>query len=292
MHIPREQKTAYLSTMGLFVASLNSGSNGNCYYIGNESEAILVDGGISCRETEKRLKRLGLSIKKVKAIFVTHEHGDHIHGVPVLSRRHKLPVYITQPTLQNGGVLVEDELVHPFRPYEAVRIGNLTVTGFPKLHDACDPHSFIVSDHEVTVGVFTDIGAPCSHVTKHFQQCHAAFLESNYDEHMLETGRYPYHLKKRIRGGHGHLSNLQAMRLFIDHRPAFMSHLFLAHLSRDNNSPELARNMFTAVAGRTKVVVASRYHETEVYHIIPQDINPQFAWRNRPVRHQNQLTLF
>jgi phosphoribosyl 1,2-cyclic phosphodiesterase len=278
--------------MGLFVASLNSGSNGNCYYIGNESEAILVDGGISCRETEKRLKRLGLSIKKVKAIFVTHEHGDHIHGVPVLSRRHKLPVYITQPTLQNGGILVEDELVHPFRPYEAVRIGNLTVTGFPKLHDACDPHSFIVSDHEVTVGVFTDIGAPCSHVTKHFQQCHAAFLESNYDEHMLETGRYPYHLKNRIRGGHGHLSNLQAMRLFIDHRPAFMSHLFLAHLSRDNNSPELARNMFTAVAGRTKVVVASRYHETEVYHIIPQVINPQFAWRNRPVRHQNQLTLF
>jgi phosphoribosyl 1,2-cyclic phosphodiesterase len=129
-------------------------------------------------------------------------------------------------------------------------------------------------------------------VTKHFQQCHAAFLESNYDEHMLETGRYPYHLKNRIRGGHGHLSNLQAMRLFIDHRPAFMSHLFLAHLSRDNNSPELARNMFTAVAGRTKVVVASRYHETEVYHIIPQDINPQFAWRNRPARHQNQLTLF
>lgn len=278
--------------MGLFVASLNSGSNGNCYYIGNESEAILVDGGISCRETEKRLKRLGLSIKKVKAIFVTHEHGDHIHGVPVLSRRHNLPVYITQPTLQNGGILLADELVRPFLPYEAIRIGSLTITGFPKLHDACDPHSFIVSDHEVTIGVFTDIGAPCSHVTKHFQQCHAAFLESNYDEHMLETGRYPYHLKNRIRGGQGHLSNLQAMRLFIDHRPAFMSHLFLAHLSRDNNSPELARNMFTSVAGRTKVVVASRYHETEVYHIIPQDVNPQFAWRNRPVRHQNQLTLF
>lgn len=278
--------------MGLFVASLNSGSNGNCYYIGNESEAILVDGGISCRETEKRLKRLALSIKKVKAIFVTHEHGDHIHGVPVLSRRHNLPVYITQPTLQNGKIHVADELINPFRPYESIRIGGLTITGFPKLHDACDPHSFIVSDHEVTIGVFTDIGAACSHVTKHFQQCHAAFLESNYDEHMLETGGYPYHLKNRIRGGQGHLSNLQAMRLFIDHKPAFMSHLFLAHLSRENNSPELARNMFTAVAGRTKIVVASRYNETELFHIIPQDISPQLAWRTRPVRHQNQLTLF
>jgi phosphoribosyl 1,2-cyclic phosphodiesterase len=278
--------------MGLFVASLNSGSNGNCYYIGNETDAILVDGGISCRETEKRMKRLGLSIKKVRAIFISHEHGDHIHGVPVLSRRHQLPVYITAPTLNNGRITIAQELTRAFKPYQEVKIGNLVITGFPKLHDACDPHSFIVSDHEVTIGVFTDIGVPCGHVTKHFQKCHAAFLESNYDEHMLETGRYPYHLKNRIRGDHGHLSNFQAMRLFVDHRPSFMTHLFLSHLSRDNNSPELARNLFSSVAGRTKVIVASRYHETELYHILPQDINAPIAWRNRPVRHQNQLTLF
>ncbi len=278
--------------MGLFMASLNSGSNGNCYYIGNESEAILVDAGISCRETEKRLKRLGLSIKNVKAIFISHEHGDHIHGLPAICKRHKLPVYITQATLENGGVAIQEDLIHSFKPNETVHIGKLVIKAFPKTHDACDPHSFIISDNEVTIGVFTDIGFACRHVSDHFKLCHAAFLESNYDEHMLESGHYPYHLKNRIRGGQGHLSNLQAMRLFVDHKPPFMSHLFLSHLSRDNNSPELARSLFTSVAGRTKILVASRYHETDVYHITPGEFSTQSVWRTRPVRHQNQLSLF
>src|SRR6186713_1108489 len=120
--------------MSLQISSLNSGSNGNCYYISNQDEAVLVDGGISCRETEKRMKRLGLSMKKVKAVFVTHEHGDHIHGVPVLARKHKLAVYITKPTLQGGRILLEGR-VESFLPYEPVKIGNLTITAFPKLHD-------------------------------------------------------------------------------------------------------------------------------------------------------------
>jgi phosphoribosyl 1,2-cyclic phosphodiesterase len=184
-------------------------------------------------------------------------------------------------------------------PYHPVQVGSLSISGFPKHHDACDPHSFIVSGHDVTVGVLTDIGAPCQHVIDNFKKCHAMFLESNYDEHMLETGRYPYPLKNRIRGGKGHLSNVQAMRLFLDNRPSHMSHLFLAHLSRDNNNPELVHNMFAAVAGRTKIVVASRYHETEVYNITPADgfatpanAEASVTWRRRPVRHENQLSLF
>jgi phosphoribosyl 1,2-cyclic phosphodiesterase len=243
--------------MSLFVASLNSGSNGNCYYIGNHDEAVLIDGGISCRETEKRMKRLGLSIRKVRAIFVTHEHGDHIHGVPVLSRRHQLPVYITPGTLRFGNVKVREDLIVPFRAYEEVRVGSLSITGFPKLHDAFDPHSFIIECQGIRVGVFTDIGYPCRHVINSFRQCHAAFLESNYDEHMLENGDYPIHLKSRIRGGNGHLSNKQAARLFIDHKPDFMSHLFLSHLSRNNNDPEIVEKLFTGVAGNTKIIVAS-----------------------------------
>jgi phosphoribosyl 1,2-cyclic phosphodiesterase len=115
--------------------------------------------------------------------------------------------------------------------------------------------------------VFTDIGAPCEHLIKHFQQCHAAFLEANYDEQMLEQGRYPYYLKKRIRGGHGHLSNTQALELFKTHKPAYMSHLLLSHLSKDNNNPELVLNLFNQHAGDTKIIVASRHEETEVYYI-------------------------
>ena len=253
--------------MSLFVTSLNSGSNGNCYYIGNTSEAVLVDAGISCRETEKRLNRLELSLEKVKAIFVTHEHSDHIMGVRMLAKKHKLPVYITPRTKMNGRLNFAPNLVNSFLAYQPVTIGNLTITAFPKFHDAADPHSFIVSDGNVKVGVFTDIGVACPHVISQFSQCHAAFLEANYDEYMLEHGRYSYALKNRIRGGKGHLSNTQAMNLFTTHRPPFMSHLFLSHLSHDNNSPEVVERIFAPIAEQTKIIIASRFVETSVYHI-------------------------
>jgi len=254
--------------MSLFIASLNSGSNGNCYYVGNDQEAILVDAGISCRETEKRMQRIGLSMQKVKAIFVSHEHSDHINGIPVLAKKYNLPVYITEATMHHGGLQLNKEQVQSFRPYEPVHIGELAIKAFPKFHDAAEPHSFIVSGKEINIGVFTDIGAACDHVILHFQKCHAAFLEANYDEDMLENGRYPRHLKNRIRGGHGHLSNKQALELFIKYKPSFMSHLLLSHLSQDNNSPQLVQNLFNAHAGNTQIIVASRFEETEVYQII------------------------
>lgn len=279
--------------MSLFVASLNSGSNGNCYYIGNDSEAVLIDGGISCRETEKRMKRLGLSIANVKAIFVTHEHGDHIHGVPVLSRRHQLPVYITPGTMRFGDVSVKDHLVFPFKPYEEIKIGNLAITGFPKLHDAFDPHSFFVEYNDVRVGVFTDIGYPCRHVINCFRQCHAAFLESNYDVDMLENGGYPIQLKTRIRGGKGHLSNDQAARLFMDHRPKFMSHLFLSHLSANNNDPKVVENLFKRIGGRTEIIVASRERETDLYEIRNNGGPVRSSVPKLPhQKHADQLSLF
>jgi phosphoribosyl 1,2-cyclic phosphodiesterase len=253
--------------MSLFIASLNSGSNGNCYYIGNEREAILVDVGISCRETEKRMKRLDLSMQKVKAIFVSHEHSDHISGIAVLSKKYDLPVYITPGTLQNCSLRLDEHMVLSFMAYEAVQIGELSILAFPKFHDAAHPHSFIVECRGVKVGVLTDIGAACEHVTNNFVQCHAAFLEANYDEEMLDKGRYPYYLKKRIRGGHGHLSNSQALEIFINHRPACMSHLLLSHLSKDNNNPELVHELFSQHANGTEIIVASRYEETQVYFI-------------------------
>ena len=252
--------------MSLFITSLNSGSNGNCYYVGNHTEAVLIDVGISCRETEKRMKQVGLSMKMVKAIFVSHEHGDHIRGVSTLANKYSLPVYITSITASYGPILIK-HLSKPFTANEPVAIGELTVIPFCKQHDAMDPHSFIIRHKETTVGVFTDIGIACTQVTQYFKQCHAAFLESNYDESMLENGRYPIHLKNRIRGGQGHLSNKQALDLFIKHRPPFMTHILLSHLSKENNSPELAEELFASHAGNTKVIVASRYGATAVFHI-------------------------
>jgi phosphoribosyl 1,2-cyclic phosphodiesterase len=253
--------------MSLFIASLNSGSNGNCYYIGNDNEAILIDAGISCREIEKRMKRLGLLIEKVKAIFVSHEHSDHIFGIPVLSNKYRLPVYITSGTLKYSRLSIEKHLVTSFRAYEPVMIGSLSVSAFPKFHDAGDPHSFIVTNNLVKVGVFTDIGIACENVVHHFKQCNAAFLEANYDEDMLTTGRYPHHLKKRIGGDRGHLSNTAALQLFIEHKASWMSHLILSHLSKNNNNPKLVYQLFNQCAGATEIVVASRYAETNVYEI-------------------------
>ncbi|MDB5025195.1 MAG: fold metallo-hydrolase [Mucilaginibacter sp.] len=253
--------------MSLFIASLNSGSNGNCYYVGNDREAILVDAGISCRETERRMKRLGLSMQKVKAIFISHEHSDHINGVTVLSKKYSLPVYITPGTLQNCRLALDEQRIFSFMAYQAVQVGELVVSAFPKFHDAAHPHSFMIECRGIKVGVLTDIGSACEHVTSHFKQCHAAFLEANYDEELLEKGRYPYHLKRRIRGGHGHLSNIQALEIFINHRSAHLSHLLLSHLSRDNNRPELVHGLFSQHADGTEIIVASRYEETAVYHI-------------------------
>jgi phosphoribosyl 1,2-cyclic phosphodiesterase len=253
--------------MSLFISSLNSGSNGNCYYIGNNREAILVDAGISCREIEKRMKRLELPMQNVKAIFISHEHSDHIRGLSIFSKKYQLPVYITENTLNQGRIALEKHLVNSFKAHEPVALGGLSITAFPKFHDASDPYSFIVNCNEVKVGIFTDIGAPCKHLVHYFKQCHAAFLEANYDEAMLENGDYPYHLKKRIRGGNGHLSNKQALELFTQHKPGFMSHLLLSHLSKNNNCPNLVQELFNSHANGVKMIVASRFEETPVYHI-------------------------
>ena len=251
----------------LYLTSLNSGSNGNCYYIGNENEAVLIDAGLSCRETEKRMYRLGLAMKKVKAIFISHEHGDHIKGLEVLSRKHQLPVYISPGTLHYSGLKLDRNLVRPLSAGAAITIGALVVNAFQKFHDAADPHSFTVENNHTCVGIFTDIGKVCDNVTSHFKRCHAAFLEANYDEALLENGPYPYHLKKRIRGGRGHLSNKEALDLFLSSRPAYITHLFLSHLSAENNDPDLARDLFHRQATNTNIVIASRYQETPVYTV-------------------------
>lgn len=253
--------------MSLYITSLNSGSNGNCYYVGNHDEAILVDVGLSCREVEKRMSRLNLSLQKVKAIFISHEHSDHIRGINVLVKKHQIPVYISEGTYYKSGINIPQHLINYFQPNEKVSIGTFTVDTFPKHHDAKDPHSFTITDQQTKIGVFTDIGITCDLLIHHFQSCNAAFLECNYDEEMLINGRYPYFLKKRISGGKGHLSNKQALDLFTTYKPSFMSHVFLSHLSKDNNNPDLAKELFSKYANGTKVIIASRTEETPVYFI-------------------------
>jgi phosphoribosyl 1,2-cyclic phosphodiesterase len=261
--------------MSIYFTSLNSGSNGNCYYIGNNTEAVLIDAGLSCRETERRMKRLGLSIQHVKAIFVSHEHIDHVRGLAGIADKYNIPVYVTAAT-QKGCYHLKPEHAISFVANEPVNIGALSITAFSKFHDAADPHSFIITCNEITVGVFTDIGKPCEHLITHFKKCHAAFLEANYDTDMLANGNYPSFLKQRISGGLGHLCNAEALEIFTKYKPDFMSHLLLAHLSKENNDPALVQQLFEEVAGDVNVMVASRYEEMAVMSIIQNESEQVF----------------
>jgi phosphoribosyl 1,2-cyclic phosphodiesterase len=207
-----------------------------------------------------------------------------------------LPVYITPNTYRGTGFSIDEKQVQSFKAFEAVQVGALSITAFPKWHDAADPHSFIVSSMGVTAGVFTDIGEPCKNVISYFRQCHAIFLESNYDETMLANSRYPVYLRNRISGKHGHLSNDQALQLFIKHRPPFMTHIFLSHLSKENNEPAIATALFSQHANGAAIIHAPRHGATAVYEIVAkgQPIAVPIAppVRKKMVKAKTQLSLF
>ena len=278
--------------MSLFISSLNSGSNANCYYVGNSSEAVLIDAGLSCRETEKRMKHLGLSMDMVKAVFVSHEHSDHITGVPGISKKYQLPVYITEATLANSNIPIEPQLINDFKKNKPVKIGSLSVTPFRKNHDAADPHSFLISGHGVNIGIITDIGYACRQVIKYFSQCHAAFLESNYCADMLANGSYPWYLQQRISGDEGHLSNAQALELFTNYRGTDLRLLILSHLSKNNNRPELVESLFKKQAGNTEIVVASRYNASPVFCIEGNANLVVTRTKSRKRTDERQVSLF
>ena len=278
--------------MALYFTSLNSGSNANCYYAGTREDGILIDAGLSCRETEKRMLEAGLPMENLRGIFISHEHTDHIYGLPGLAKKYRLPLYITHSTLNALPFPLENSLVKNFTHGKPVSIGNITVTPFRKSHDAGDPHSFMVSAFGVNLGVITDIGFACSRVIRYFSQCHAAFLESNYCDEMLTNGDYPFHLKRRISGDTGHLSNAQALELFINYRSPQLRTLILSHLSKNNNRPEVVESLFRPHAGNTEIVIASRYAASPVFSIEPMPVPLSKAYLKKKLPDERQLSLF
>lgn len=278
--------------MAVQIASLNSGSNGNCYYIGNGTDAVLVDAGISCRETERRLKSLDLHTSRIRAIFISHEHSDHISGLRVLSAKYQLPVYITEATQRGCPAGINPTLVNRFATGEPVKLGSLSIFPFRKEHDANDPHSFVVESGSVRIGVFTDIGTSCERVVEQFRRCHAVFLESNYDPQMLKNGSYPYVLKKRISGGNGHLSNEEALELYLQHRSRFLSHLILSHLSQQNNTPEIVEKLFQPHGSGRTIFVASRYEPSPLFEVNGNLVFPDSPRKSRSSPASGQLSLF
>lgn len=251
------------------IASLASGSNGNCYYLEEGDDAVLIDAGVSRKQIIERMNRLGLSLSRLRGVFISHEHSDHIHGADVLARKHGVEIFMTQKTYAAYGRTINDGSVHFFSPGQEVRLGSLCVHPFLKSHDAAQPCSFPVSSGDRNVAVMTDIGAHCENVIDHLRQADAVFLESNYDEQMLKIGPYPAHMKRRIASDVGHLSNVQAARLAFAHASARLKHVILSHLSANNNTPELAlRTFMEMIAKRTdlnpEIRIASREKEGDV----------------------------
>ena len=225
-------------------ASLASGSKGNCLIVEADGTRVLVDCGLNLRDTERRLARLGLQPSDLSGILVTHEHGDHAHGVFDFAAAHGITVYLTYGTMtamQAEGRVVEGVRMVFVNGRELFFIDGLQVAPFTVPHDAREPVQYVLSDGDRRLGVLTDIGAPTAHVARVLSGLHALVLETNYDRDMLWNGGYPRWLKERIAGPFGHLDNEDSGRLLAALDCSRLQHLIGAHLSENNNRPDLAR---------------------------------------------------
>jgi phosphoribosyl 1,2-cyclic phosphodiesterase len=234
--------------------SLGSGSSGNATLIeardGQRATRLLVDCGFTLRELERRLARHGLTPLDLDAAFVTHEHGDHLGCAFALMRRHATPVWASEGTWRIAcGRAALPARSHIARDGEAIAVGALEITPFAVPHDAAEPLQLTVSDGVSRLGVLTDLGHGPTAVVARLARCDALLLECNHDEQMLADGPYPYLLKRRVAGAHGHLANHQAAAILGQCMHPALRHVVAAHLSLQNNRPELAAATIAEVLG-------------------------------------------
>jgi phosphoribosyl 1,2-cyclic phosphodiesterase len=233
-------------------ASIGSGSKGNCLVAEVGSTRVLLDCGLSPRETEKRLARIGLAPADISGILVTHEHDDHAGQAYPFAALHRIPVWLThgtQAAMAESGKVPGDIDTRTILGRDAFAIGDVQVQPYTVPHDAREPVQFVLSDGAFRLGVLTDIGASTLHVEATLSGCDALVLETNHDLDMIWGGDYPKWLKERITGPFGHLSNLQAERLLGALDRSKLKHVFAAHLSQHNNRPELARESLARAMG-------------------------------------------
>lgn len=240
------------------ICALASGSNGNAYYIGNETEAILIDAGIYYKRLAERMEAVGLNPQKIKAIFVSHEHTDHISGLRSCCKRLNIPAYLSEKTYHNTRRAYLPEFVRFFDPGMDYYIEDIAVHPFRKSHDSADPFSFRIVSGNYHIGVMTDIGIADKEVITQFNRCHAVFLESNYDETMLWQGSYPPYIKQRVASEAGHLSNLQALNLLEECASPHLQYVILSHISDQNNTKEIVLKTFARLSGKYHIRLAGR----------------------------------
>lgn len=225
--------------------SIASGSSGNCTYVGTEHSHILIDAGVTAKQIETGLNELELSLKDLNAIFITHEHGDHIKALGVISRKYEIPIYASLETLREIMLTkslgaVRKECLKPILPDTELCLGDLRIRPFSIDHDAVNPLAYRIETEKESVAVATDLGHFDAYTEAQLSGLDALLLEANHDLDMLAKGPYPMQLKRRILSDHGHLSNENSGRLISRILHDGMKHIFLGHLSQENNEPELA----------------------------------------------------
>ncbi len=227
-------------------ASLGSGSRGNATLVEWQDQLLLVDCGFTIKEVERRMERLDRRVQDITAVLVTHEHGDHIKGVPPLSRKYKLPVYMTPGTFhaRDLGKLPALTLIEGYQPFAC---GDLQVVPVAVPHDAREPAQFVCVVGDKRLGILTDLGSISAHVEAHYCDCDALLLEANHDPTMLAFGPYPPSLKQRVGGAWGHLSNEQAAGFLARVDSDRLKRLVVGHISQKNNSLERAQALLQEV---------------------------------------------
>jgi phosphoribosyl 1,2-cyclic phosphodiesterase len=252
--------------MAVSVSVLASGSRGNSAVVQTATTKILVDAGISCRETFKRMKALGEDARSLSAILITHEHCDHIYGLPTLAKKLKIPVFMTGFTHQTWGRGMRDEngirptleRLEVFSAGKSFQIGDIAVTPFTIPHDAADPVGFTFRAEGVKIGFATDLGYLPASVRHHLRRCDVLVMESNHDVEMLRVGPYPWSVKQRVMSRVGHLSNDALAEFFTNDYDGEAAYVVLAHLSEHNNHPEIARGAAEKALGPRRTLLRNR----------------------------------
>jgi phosphoribosyl 1,2-cyclic phosphodiesterase len=251
--------------MAVSVSVLASGSRGNSTMVQSSSTRILVDAGISCRETFKRLKATGEDPHSITAIVISHEHSDHVDGLLVLAKKLKVPVFMTEATHRTWVRAVRDAAgerpalrLEVFAAGRRFQIGDIEVTPFTIPHDAADPVGFTFRAEGVKVALATDLGYMPASVCDQLRSCDVLVLESNHDLEMLRVGPYPWSVKQRVMSRVGHLSNETLAEFFVNNYDGSASYIVLAHLSEQNNHPEIARSAAEKALGRRRTLLQNR----------------------------------
>ena len=224
---------------------LASGSSGNCFYLGCENYGILIDAGISPRTIKKNLKEVGIGMESIRAVFVTHDHADHIKGLGGLGEKLLIPIYATRLTHEgiSHSYCMTERLTHSARYIEkekAIQIEDFRIECFEVPHDGTDNVGYCIEIGGVTFTFLTDLGEITATAKRYINRANYLIIEANYDRDMLRMGHYPLYLKERIESEKGHLCNADTAAFLAENLQPHLRHIWLCHLSKDNNHPELA----------------------------------------------------